>query len=144
MTGSTRIGGAKLKLTLGSPGTDYWADITAWSIDNEEADSDVVTFADAAEGGARQEFLHITATQSTASGSLWRYAFENVGEEVAFTIAPHGNATATENEPHLIGTVTIGPRPTIGSEANISKTYASTFEVTWQIVGQYTLDEGSD
>lgn len=137
--GSTRIKGTKLALTLGSPGTDYWADISSYLLDNEEADSDVTTFADAAEGGARQFRLTGSAIQSTDTASFWRYVWENTGEDVAFTLAPHGNATATEAQPHFVGTVTIGPKPAIGGEAG---TGSFTFDFEWDVVGEPTVDEG--
>lgn len=139
MAGSTRIKGTKLALTLGSPGTDYWADITSYLLTNEEADSDVVTFADASEGGARQYKLTGSAIQSTEAASFWRYAWESTGEEVAFTLAPHGNAEASAAQPHFVGTVKIGPKPDIGGEAGNS---AFTFDFEWEVVGTPTMDTG--
>lgn len=140
MAGSTRIKGTKLALTLGTPGVDYWADITSYELSNDEADSDVVTFADAGEGGARQYKLTGSAIQSTAAASFWRYAWENTGDEVPFTLAPHGEAIASAAQPHFIGTVKIGPKPTIGGEAG---TGAYTFDFEWEVVGSPTLDEGA-
>ena len=139
MAGSTRIKGTKLALTLGTPGTDYWADITKYELGNTEADSDVVTFADAADGGARQYTLTGSATQSTDAASFWRYVWTNTGEDVPFTLAPHGNELPTEAQPHFIGTVTIGAKPTLGGEAG---TGAFTFDFEWNIVGIPTMDEG--
>jgi hypothetical protein len=139
MAGSTRIKGTKLALTLGSPGTDYWADISSYVLTNEEAESDVTTFADAAEGGARQFKLNGSAIQSTATASFWRYVYENTGEEVAFTLAPHGNAVPSAAEPHFVGTVKIGPKPDIGGEAG---TGSFTFDFEWDVIGEPTIDEG--
>lgn len=141
MAGSTRIKGSKLALKFGSPAEDYWADVTAVTLTNEEADADVVTFADAAEGGARDYFLNITAIQSTDPTSLWRYIWEQSGTEVAYTYAPHGNETPTDTQPHFIGTVTIGPKPEIGGEAGVNVT--QTFETQWTCVGTPTLDTGA-
>lgn len=139
MAGSTRIKGTKLALTLGTPGVDYWADITQYELNNDEADSDVTTFEDAAGGGARQYKLTGTAIQSTDLASFWRYVWENTGEEVPFTLAPHGNTVATAAQPHFVGLVTIGPKPTIGGEAG---TGAFTFEFEWDVEGEPVLDEG--
>jgi hypothetical protein len=140
MAGSTRIKGTKLKLTLGTPGVDYWADLSSWKISNDDADSDVTTFEDAASGGSKQFKLSGTAVQSTATGSFWRYVWANTGiEGVAFTIAPHGNATATAEQPHLIGTLTIGPKPDLGGDAG---TGSYTFDFEFIVTGTPALDEG--
>ena len=138
--GSNRIKGTKLKLELGTPGTDYWADLTAYTLDNEEADADVTTFEDASNGGAVDDVLSGTAIQSTDSASFWTYVWENVGEEVPFTLAPHGNAVATAAQPHFLGTVKIGKRPTLGGEAGEG---AFTFDFEWKCVGAVTLDTGA-
>lgn len=139
MTGSTRIKGTKLKLTLGTPGTDFWADLTSWKITNTDADSDVTTFEDAAAGGSKEFHLTGTAIQSTAAESFWRYVWANTGEEVAFTIAPHGNLVASDSQPHVIGTVTIGAKPDLGGDAGNS---AYTFEFDWIVTGTPVLDSG--
>jgi len=143
--GSPRIKGNKLPvLTLGTPGVDHSVDIISWSIENEEADSDVITFEDAANGGSRQFYLRGSAVQSTATTSFWRYVWENTGEtEVPYTIAPHGNAVATSAEPHFVGTLTIGPKPTVGGEASTSSSSAFVFEFEFEIDGEPTLDEGA-
>lgn len=143
--GSTRIrGNKKPLLTLGSPGQDRSADVTSWTIENEEADSDVVTFEDAENGGGRQFYLRGSAIQSTQSAAFWRYVWENSGEtEVPYTIAPHGNAVPTADEPHFVGTLTIGPKPTIGGEADTSRTSAFTFDYEFEIDGEPTLDTGA-
>jgi hypothetical protein len=140
MAGSTRIKGTKLALTLGTPGTDYWHDMTSYELFNDEAESDVTTFADAAEGGARQHKLKGTAIQSTAADSFWRYVWANTGQDVPFTLAPHGNATPTASQPHFIGTVTIGPKPSLGGEAG---TGAFTFEFEWLVTGEPVMDDGA-
>jgi len=135
--GSARIAGNKLPvLTLGSPGTSHAADIISWRIENEEADSDVVTFEDAANGGGRQFYLRGSAIQSTATASFWRYVWAQSGSKnVAFTIAPHGNAVASATQPHFVGTLTIGPKPTIGGEASTSASSAFQFDFEFLIDG---------
>ncbi|QRY40849.1 hypothetical protein JVX92_00710 [Microbacterium hominis] len=143
--GSTRIrGNKKPVLTLGSPGAEFSADIISWSIENEQADSDVITFEDAANGGSRQFKLKGSAVQSTASASFWRYVWANSGDTgVAYTIAPHGNAVATVAEPHFIGTLTIGAKPTIGGEASTSSSSAFTFDFEFEIDGEPSMDDGA-
>lgn len=143
--GSPRIRGNRLPvLTLGTPGTSHAADLISWRIENEEADSDVVTFEDAAGGGGRQFFLRGSAVQSTATESFWRYVWENTGEEdVPYTIAPHGNVAPSAAEPHFVGTLSIGPKPSIGGEASTSTTSAFSFDYEFAIDGEPTLDAGA-
>jgi len=139
MAGSTRIKGTKLALLLGSPGTDIWADITSYSLEPTEADSDVTTFADAAAGGAWDYLLKLSAIQSTDPTSFWRMVWEQSGDEVAFTLAPHGNTTPTTAQPHFIGTVKIGAKPKLGGDAG---TGAFTFDAEWKVLGEPTMDTG--
>lgn len=143
--GSTRIrGNKKPQLTIGTPGSDRSADVISWTIENEEADADVVTFEDAASGGGRQFYLRGSAIQSTQSAAFWRYVWENSGEEtVPYTIAPHGNAAPTADEPHFVGTLSIGPKPTIGGEASTDAKSAFTFDYEFAIDGEPTMDTGS-
>lgn len=140
--GSPRIAGNKQPvLTLGSPGTDYSADLLSWTIENEEADSDVITFEDAENGGGRQFYLRGSAIQSTASDAFWTYVWSNSGDtEVPYTIAPHGNATPSASQPHFVGTLTIGAKPTVGGEASASKSSAFVFDFEFEIDGEPTLD----
>lgn len=137
--GSTRIKGTKLALDLGTPATNYWADIRSYELTNDEADSDVTTFEDAAGGGARQYKLAGEAIQSTDSASFWMYVWENVGETVPFTLAPHGNEVPSASQPHFVGNVKIGARPKIGGEAG---TGAFTFDFEWDVEGVPVLDIG--
>lgn len=136
---STRIKGRQLALQFDAE--DYWADATACTLENEEADDDTTTFADAAEGGGRAYFLNITAIQSTDTASFWRYVWDRSGETVPFVYAPHGNPTPTAAQPHFTGMCTIGPRPTIGGEAGRDTTY--TFETRFDVDGVPVLDDGA-
>lgn len=143
--GSPRIAGnRKPVLTLGSPGVDHSVDVISWTIENEQADSDVVTFEDAASGGGRQFFLRGSAVQSTDTASFWRYVWANTGtDDVPYTIAPHGNASPSAAQPHFVGTLKIGPKPNIGGEASTSSSSAFTFDYEFEINGEPTLDTGA-
>lgn len=134
MATSTKIKGIGLSLKIGTPSVDFWADCTTCELDNEEASEDVTTFYDASQpGGARQFFFNLSGVQSTDEESMWTYIWDHAGEEVAFTYAPHGNATASVSQPHFTGLVKIGPRPKIGGEA--SRTGAYTFDSRWDVTG---------
>ena len=142
---STRIrGNRKPRLTIGAPGSEYAADLTSYSIENEAADSDTVTFEDAASGGGRQFFLRGAAVQSLDSASFWAYCWDNAGDtDVPYTLAPFGNASPTAEQPHFTGTLTLGPKPKISAEASTSQTSSSTFDYEFPIDGEPTLDRGA-
>lgn len=139
MAGSARIKGKKIAIIVN--GVDYWQDITSCTFDNEEAGSDVTTFADANAGGARQHFATVGAIQSTQTSSFWRFVWANTGAEFAYKYAPHGNAVATADEPHLVGTLRIGAKPPLGSEAGLDNT--SVFETRFDTLEEPVLDEGT-
>lgn len=127
---STRIKGNALALTFG--GTDYWADATSVMFENEEASAGVTTFEDASKAGARTYFFTVSAIQSTDSSSFWTYLWENTGEVVAYKYAVHGNATPTANEPHITGTVKIGPKPSLGGDASVNGEFVFTVRLDCQ------------
>lgn len=133
MAGSTRIRGTKLALKVGTPPVDVWADVTSYSIEPKEADSDTTTFEDASKGGGVDWLLKITAIQSTDATSFWMMAWSKSGTDVPFTLAPHGNTTPTAAQPHFTGTVTIGMKPKLGGDAGQG---AFTFDVEWKCTGQ--------
>lgn len=132
---STRIKGKSLTLTIGAK--DYAADATNIVLENEDADNDVTTFADAAAGGSKQWFFTMTAVQSTDADSLWRFLWDSTGDEVAYVFAPHGNTTPSATQPHFTGNVTVGAKPSIGGDANST----FTFEVRLDCKEEPTLVE---
>ncbi|GAA4155924.1 hypothetical protein GCM10022286_05570 [Gryllotalpicola daejeonensis] len=69
----------------------------------------------------------IEAPQVFAAGSLWRFAFDNAGTALPFRYSPDGNETASEDHPHLTGTVYLPAYPTAGGDAdNPNRTFALT------------------
>lgn len=135
---TTRIKGNK-KLTLTFGAVDYSCDATKINLTSEDADSDVTTFCDAADGGSKQWYFDITAIQSTDPTSFWRYLWESTGEEVEYVYMPHGNAVATTDQPHFTGTVKVGSKPDIGGEAGATYTFDTRLDCT----GEPVLDEGA-
>jgi hypothetical protein len=127
MAASNRIKGNALKLTLG--GTDYYADCISVMLENEEAASNVVTFADAATGGAYQWFFTITAVQSYDSTSFWKKMWDMAGgsTNIAYVFNPWGLATPTTTKPNFTGNVRLKKKPNIGGTASITDEY--TFDV---------------
>jgi hypothetical protein len=129
---SARIKGRKLALKIGTPATDVWQDITTYSLTPEDLDGP--TFGDIADGAAQWK-LSGSAIQSTASDSFWAWVWSNAGETVAFTLAPHGNAVPSTAQPHYVGMVSIGHKPSLGGDAGSS---GYTFDFEWEVEGEPT------
>lgn len=132
------IGTRKLKLEV--DGTPYTGQVSNVRITSGEADSDFVTFEDAANGGARDYALVITLAQDAAAGTLWSEVFDSAGTDVPYTVMPYGNAAPSVSEPHFEGTCTITEPDgdLLGGEANKSNTAKMTIEVTFPCTGKPT------
>lgn len=120
-------------LTLSIGGTDYTAQVSKAVIVSGEADSDFVTFSDAAAGGAREYRLEFTAVQDMATTTLWDKVWSSAGTSVAYLLKPYGNAAASTTQPHYSGnaTITEPDGDFIGGEADASTTARMTFECSW-------------
>jgi len=153
MTGPTRLRGNKLYLLFGvdPDGVDRKCETTAVTLEHEDADTDTLTFCDAAEGGSAQPYFQVTFVQSLDATSFWRYCWEHAGEVVPFTYAPLGNEEPTASAPHFLGFVQIPKaRPTIGGEATIAGT-GFTSELRLDVTdadgnkpGTTTMDDGTE
>lgn len=132
-------GNAGIFLTVA--GTDYDADVKSIDLTPEDRDDSDVTFAEAAAGDVAVTSANVTAIQSTKAGSLWRYLWDNPGDEVAVVYGPHGNALPTADKPHFLFTVKLGNRPAIGGEARRAKDRYD-FTATWEVLDGPTLDDG--
>lgn len=120
--------------------TEFSQDVKAVNLNNEDRDDSDVTFTEAAAGDVTVTSVTVSAIQSTAAGSLWRYLWDNPGEEVAVTYAPHGNAVVEADKPHFLMTVKLGPRPPIGGEAKRAKDRYP-FDATFEVLDGPTLDD---
>lgn len=117
--------GKGLSLTINS--VEYNMDTTSVTMDSE--DKDVITFADVA-SGAKQWFFNIKAQFDPATGSLWRYVWDNANTAaVPFKFVPFGNSSATALKPHFTGTLTIAPKPAISGDANSAFDFDVRFDV---------------
>lgn len=123
--------GKGLSLTINA--TEYNMDIKTATLTSE--DKEVITFADMA-SGAKKWTLTVTALQDMATGSLWRYVWDNAAtENIAFVLKPHGNATATATKPHITGTLIVPSKPDWTAEA----TSPSEVELAFEVTGTPTL-----
>lgn len=120
--------GKGLSLTIDS--IEYRVDASSVLMDFEDADNDVVTFADLDNGGDKQWFFAISAVSDYATNSLWSYIWDNSGDDdIAFVFKPYGNSTASATQPHFTGTLTIGDRPAVGGEADSTFTFETRFDI---------------
>jgi hypothetical protein len=125
-------------LTLEIDSGDVTAQVSNVRVVSAESDSDFLSFADAANGGARQYTLAFTATQDPATDTLWDQVWTNAGATVTGTIAPFGNAAPSLSEPHFtISAVIKEPDgDLLGGEANASTTARMTFECEWELTAK--------
>lgn len=132
-------------LQLEIDGDEYSVELTNARLAPTDADSDTVTFADAAAGGSKDWHLQGTAVQDAATGSLWRKVFDESGTTVPYVLIPYGNATPTVSQPHFTGEVTIAAPDGdfLGGDANASATAKLTFDIDWVCTAKPTLDDGS-
>lgn len=132
------LGTRSLVLTIGA--TDYTAQVSKAVITSAGADSDFVTFADAALGGLREYALEFTAVQDMATSSLWDKIWTAAGTQVAYLLKPYGNAAASATQPHYSGNLTITEPDGdfIGGEADASTTARMTFDAKWILTAKPT------
>jgi len=126
-----RIKGNALTIEIDS--VEYKTHLTSVLLEQAEADSKFVTFADAAAGGSYEWTMKGTASQDDAEDSFWNMVWDNTGTEVDFVMARAGNAVATATQPHFTGTVKIGVKPAIGGDAGED---VWSFDFEWKVVGE--------
>lgn len=122
--------------------TDFTSAVSTVKITAGESDTDFVSFADAAAGGARQYVLEMTLVQDLTAASLWDYAFSLAGTDVPVEIWPNGRpaTTITASQPKISGTVTVvePDGDFIGGEANPDNTARFTSEFAWKFTAKPT------
>lgn len=107
MATSTRIKATNISFKIGA--TEYACDANLVELTLGDAPGDVQTFCEVRTGGEWK--LQLDGVTSGDATSLYRILWANFGTDVAFTIAPSGNATATASQPHYTGTVTFDELP---------------------------------
>lgn len=130
---ATPLGTRTLKITIDSE--EYTADVSSVKIVSGEADSDFLSFADAAAGGKREYTLEFTATQDPADAdSLWNLMWDHAGEEADVEILPYGGDTISATNPAFVGTVVVTePDGTLlGGDADASSSARFTMDLAWK------------
>jgi hypothetical protein len=125
MAASTRIKAQNIIFKIGA--TDYACDANMVELTLGDAPGDVQTFCETRVGG--EWALQLDGITSGESTSLYRILWDNFGTEVAFVIAPNGNATASANEPHYEGTVIFDQLPPLSLNSNETSLFSVTLEV---------------
>lgn len=128
-------------LTLSVDGDSATDQVSTAKVTTGEADSDFVSFADAAAGGARQYNLEFTAAQDLVDGTLWELMWSAPGTEVPFILAPYGNAIASVSQPHVSGTAVVKEPDGdfVGGDADVSTTAKLTVSAVWPLTAKPVL-----
>ena len=125
MAASTRIKAQNIIFKIGS--TDYACDANLVQLTLDDAPGDVQTFCEVRVGG--QWSLQLDGITSGEDTSLYRILWDNFGTEVAFTIAPNGNATPSADSPHYTGTVVFDQLPPLALVSNETSVFSVTLTV---------------
>lgn len=127
-------------ITLEVSSSDRSDEVSKAVITSNPSESDFVTFAEAAAGGARDYAINMVIAQDHASSTLWDLIWTGAGTEVTGTYAPYGNATPSVSEPHYDFTATVKEPDGdfLGAEATDSTTAVATVEVTWPLTAKPT------
>jgi hypothetical protein len=125
MATSTRISAKNIIFKL--PTTDYAPDCTSIKLELADAQGDVRTFSEVSVG--KQWNLTLEGIASGDTASLYQLLFTNWGTEVAFTVAPNGNATPSASQPHWAGTVVFDDLPPLDLVSGDIATFSVTLTV---------------
>jgi len=106
---STRIKATNIKFNIAS--VDYSIDANMIELTLSDAPGGQQTFCEVQP--LQNWKLRMTGIASGDSASLFQLFFANYGTEVAFTVAPQGNAVGTTTAPVYIGTVIFDNLPPI-------------------------------
>ena len=125
MAASTRIKATNIKFKIGA--TDFACDANMVELTLDDAPGDVQTFCEVRTGG--QWSLQLDGITSGEDTSLYRILWDNFGTEVAFSIAPNGNATASADQPHYEGIVIFDQLPPLSLTSNEIAKFSVTLSV---------------
>lgn len=125
MAASTRIKANNIVFKIGT--TDYACDANMVELTLDDAPGDVQTFCEVRVGG--QWSLQLDGIVSGDAASLYRVLWDNFGSEVAFTIAPNGNASPSSTQPHYKGTVIFDQLPPLSLTSNEIAKFSVTLTV---------------
>jgi len=125
MAASQRIKAQNIIFNIGA--TDYACDATMVELALQDAPGDLQTFCELRVGG--EWTLTLEGLTSGDATSLYQVLWANFGTEVAFTIAPNGNAAASANEPHYEGVAKFDQLPPLSLTSNEVASFSVTLTV---------------
>lgn len=136
------LGTRALVVRIGT--TDFSDAVSDVRIKSDEDDSDFVSFAQAAAGGARKYTLALTLAQDTATTSLWYFAWGSAGTTQTVEVWPNGrpgSGTATATQPKVTCSAVVSEPngDLLGGEANKSTTARFTSEFEWELNSKPTI-----
>ena len=123
---------------------DYSSAVNKVRLRSGATDSDFVSFADAAAGGARKYTLVMSLEQDSAAASLWSFAWLQAGATVAYEVWPNGrpvSGTATIAQPKFTGSVVVKEPDGdfIGGDADVSPTKKFLADFEWECTAKPVL-----
>lgn len=113
MATSSRLKAQNILFKIGT--TDYAPDCENIELTLEDMSGDIRTFDEVRVGGMWK--IKLAGLYSQTSTSLYQLLFANYGTQVAFTLAPSGNAVASSTQPHWTGTVIFDDLPPISLQS---------------------------
>lgn len=116
--------GKDLSLTI--DGIEVNVEATSVTLENEEADTDAVTFAELANGTPLQWFFTIESIADYGTGSVWTTLWENSGATVPFVFRPNGEGTG---KVEFNGNAVVTAKPPVGGTANEVFTFEARLDV---------------
>jgi hypothetical protein len=125
MPASTRIKAQNIIFKIGA--TNYACDANVVDLSLGDAPGDIMTFCEVRTGG--EWALQLDGITSGDDTSLYRVLWDNFGTEVAFVIAPNGNATASADAPHYEGVAVFNELPPLALTSNKTATFSVTLRV---------------
>lgn len=136
------LGTRALVVRIGA--TDYSDAVSDARIKSDEDDSDFVSFAQAAAGGARKYVLALTMAQDTASTSLWYFLWSQAGTTQTVEVWPNGrpvSGTATATQPKFTCSAVVSEPngDLLGGQADKSTTARFVSEVEWELTSKPTI-----
>lgn len=133
----TRVGARSLLLAI--DGVDYTDSVSRAVIVSAARPEDQrgLCEPDYEHGGMRDYRLALTFAQDTAAESLWHLMWSRGGECLPIHLAPHGNVTASEAQPHFAGEAFVAGADgdVVGGEASTSPTAVYASDAVWVIEG---------
>ena len=125
MATSQRLKAQNIKFLINA--VEYAPDCESIELTLEDGTGDIRTFDEMRVGG--QWKLRMAGLYSQTSTSLYQILFTNFNTQVAFVLAPSGNASASASQPHWTGSVMFDDMPPISLTAGDT----TKFEVTLSV-----------